>query len=128
VSRVPAAKLQSFRPEAVSRLPAVFLRPSARLSVPLSPRRELVPRPRSGAAADDRSLGMHLFISSFRRCDDVLGLFLRFNLLIQHTEFLAESIREAVFNCVRMRGDRHTHVLQLANDLGVSRFSSRASW
>src|SRR5438094_10412017 len=67
---------------------------------------------------DNRNFDVHLFYFFFRRCG---GLF-RFcfdRLFFIHTEFFAERVRETVFYGVGMRGDRHTHVLQFANHLGV---------
>jgi hypothetical protein len=37
----------------------------------------------------------------------------------KYTELAAKPVREAVFNCVRMRCHRHAHVLQFANDLCI---------
>jgi hypothetical protein len=37
----------------------------------------------------------------------------------KHTEFPAQFVRQTIFNRIRMRCYRHTHVLQFANDFGV---------
>ena len=61
---------------------------------------------------------MHLSDFLFRRRCSLFAFCLD-RLFFVHTEFLAERVRETVFDGVGVRSDRHTHVLQFANDLGV---------
>jgi len=67
---------------------------------------------------DDRRFDVHFLDFLFRRRGGLCGLYSD-RLFFVHTEFLAERVRETVFNSIGMRGDRHTHVLQFANDLRV---------
>ncbi len=57
-----------------------------------------------------RSFDLHFL--DRRGCRDLLCSF-------KHTQFLPQSIRQAVLNCIRMGRHWHAHVLQFANNLRI---------